>query len=66
MVSIIYKEIQYKDNVLDHILNDLRQSGAIIIEYDSNTVLISITNYDNFIKKYKETNTYSLSSLNQE
>lgn len=62
----MYKEIQYTSFVLDHILNDLRQSGAIIIEYDSSTVLISVINYDNFIIRYKETKTYKISSLNPE
>ncbi len=66
MGNIVYKEIQFTNCELYHILNDLRQSGAIIIEYDSSTVLISVTNFDNFINKYKETKTYELSSLNQE
>ena len=66
MGSIMYKEIQFTNCKLDHILNDLRQSGAVIIEYDSSTVLVSITNFDKFIIKYKETKTYKVSSLNPE
>jgi hypothetical protein len=63
MASIIYKEIQYTNFVLNHIIPDLRQSGAIIIEYETQSVLVSITNFDNFINQYKETKTYKYSSL---
>lgn len=67
--TIIFDECEH-DGDLHHYLNDLIQSGAKIISYSSNNdcetgnVFVSIENYELFITKFKETDSYELSSLN--
>ncbi len=48
------------------ILNDLRQSGAIIYEYESSTVLVRLDNPDQFIIKFKQTKSCNLTSLKKD
>lgn len=66
MGSIVFKEITFIECELKEILNNLRQSGAIIQEYDSSSVLVRIDNLNQFINKFKQTKTYNLTSLKEE
>jgi hypothetical protein len=67
--TITFDECEHSGDMFNYI-NDLITCGAKLISYSSNyhcetcNVLVEINDYKSFIIKFKETDSYELSSLN--